>query len=99
VVGGSDDPSFLVSEPAALADQPDIELDIHTSLVRKALAEPELRKTLELATANLIGRPLQGIANSSASKTSSPAEQGPYFHWPEDSNSNWLSISWNMKAK
>jgi len=72
VVGGSDDPSFFVSEPAALAEQPDIELDIHTALVRKAIAEPELRKTLEHAAANLIERPLQSIANSSASKTSSP---------------------------
>ena len=99
VVGGSDDSSLFVSEPAALAEQPDIELDIHTALVRKAIAEPELRKTLEHAAANLIDRPLQGIADSSASKTSPSGEQGPNFHWPEGSNSNWLSISWNMKAQ
>jgi len=99
VVGGSDDSAFFVSEPAALAEQPDIELYIHTALVRKAIVEPELRKTLEQAAANLIDRPLQGIADSSSSKTSSPGEQGPNFHWPGGSNSNWLSISWNMKAK
>lgn len=99
VVGGSDDSSFLVSEPAALAEQPDIELDIHTALVRKAIAEPELRRTLEDAVANLIDQPIQSVTDSTASKTSLSGEFGPNIHWPEGNNSDWLSISWNMSAR
>jgi hypothetical protein len=99
VFADCDDPSFFVPEPAALTDQPDIELDIHTALVRKAIADPELKKTLEDAAANLIDRPVQGLASSLTSKASSPDDQGPTFHWPEGSNSNWFTISWNLKTK
>src|SRR5262249_7074167 len=99
VIAESDNPSFFVSEPVALSEQPDIELDIHTALVRKATADPELRKTLEDAVANFIDRPVEGLADSLASKTPSPDDQGPHFHWPNGRNSNWFSISWNLKSK
>jgi hypothetical protein len=95
VRGRSDSEPRLVDVPVALADHPDIELEIHTAMIRKAMLHPEIRSALETALQSLIDPPVSTVTPVSLQKVRA-AEGGPRFHW-SDGGSDWLQISWDAK--
>jgi hypothetical protein len=95
VLGRSDSEPRLVAAPAALAGSPDIELEIHTAMLRKAMVDPEIRNALQTALSTLIERPKNKVTPTALDKIREK-EGSPTFHW-SDGSSDWLRISWDAK--
>lgn len=97
VLGRGDGEPRLVDAPCMLAGHPDIELQIHSAMLRKAMVDPELRNAFEMALRSVVDRP------NSSSKVVPTAldkirasEDGPKFHW-SDGDADWLRVSWDAK--
>jgi hypothetical protein len=95
VLGRSDAEPRMVAAPAALAGSPDIELEIHTAMIRKAMLDPEIRSALETALSTLVDQPKSKVTPTALDKIREK-EGSPKFHW-SDGSSDWLRISWDAK--
>jgi hypothetical protein len=95
LLGRNDTAPIFVAAPARLPEHPDIEIHIHTALIRKAILDTEFRNTLQATLASIIDQPLSQIGPSVPSDSPALKERGPKFRWAEGSNTDWLTISWN----
>ncbi len=89
VLGRSDAEPRLVDVPVALAGSPDIELEIHTAMLRKAMVDPEIRNALQTALSTLIERPKSKLMPT-ALDIIREKEGSPTFHW-SDGSSDWAA--------
>jgi hypothetical protein len=97
VLGRGDTEPRFVSAPSALATNPDIEMEIHTTMLRKAMLDPEIRSALEVALRSLVDPPANAVMPAAMHKVGE-TEGSPKFHWSNDVNSEWLGISWDAKG-
>jgi hypothetical protein len=98
VLGSGDKLPMFVSAPAQLPEHPDIEIHIHTALLRKAVLDADLRNALQASIGSIIDQPLSGLSTPTPAKSLRQPERGPEFQWSAGSNSDWLSIYWNAKG-
>jgi hypothetical protein len=96
VLGRSGAEPRLVDAPAVRASSPDIELEIHTAMLRKAMLDPEIRGAFQAALSTLIEPPQRSAMPVALAKIRE-TEGGPKIHWTDADNSEWLRISWDAK--
>jgi hypothetical protein len=95
VLGRGEGEPRLVDAPSALAGHPDIELQIHSAMLRKAMVDPEIRSAFETALRTVSDRPAGKIVPTALDKIRA-SEDGPTFHW-SDGDADWLRVSWDAK--
>lgn len=92
---GEEAPNFA-DAPAFLQGDPDIEFQIHTSLIQKAILEPELRKTLQAAVTGLVDRPLMTLVAAARDSRREDPQRELKIHWLEG-RGEWLALAWHAK--
>ncbi len=94
LIGRGDAAPNFVDPPKFLAGDPDIEFQMHASLVQKAILDPALRATLQSAVTGLVDRPLLSlVAAARQSKTKAP-DRELKIHWMEGQG-EWLALGWH----
>jgi len=94
---GEDEPTYATA-PATLKDNPDVELHIHTALVQKAIFDPEMRASLQLALQSMVDVPMKSTANVIRPAATAEPQRELHIHWTEG-NGEWLSLAWHAKEK
>jgi hypothetical protein len=94
---GEDEPTYATA-PAILKDNPDVELHIHSALVQKAIFDPEMRATLQLALQSMVNNPMKSAASVIQTASTSEPQRELHIHWTEG-NGEWLSLAWHAKEK
>ena len=90
---GEHAPNFA-DAPLFLKGAPDIEFQIHTSLVQKAILDPELRATLQSAVMGLVDRPVMTLVSSARKSQHEKPERELKIHWLEGEG-QWLAMAWH----
>jgi hypothetical protein len=87
---GANEAQF-VPAPTLNKHSPDMELHLHSSLVFKALTDPDVRRMLEPLAGSLLGK--ADAPQAPAKKIPANSDQQFDMYWSSDRN--WLTLIWN----
>jgi hypothetical protein len=81
----------FVTAPDFLADQPDIEIHVHKTLLQLAIVDSELRQALQAAVSRLVNP----ASNADSTVDHLGQNLGPELevHWAGDAGSEWLTLA------
>ena len=94
---GEGEPTYAATPPI-LKEGPDVELHIHTALVQKAIFDPDMRATLQLALQSIVDNPMKVAPGVVRTAATSEAHRELHIHWSEGEG-EWLSLAWHAKEK